>query len=123
MMLYIDTDSDIKTGWEGYDYLINSTVLDAHTSTVEKSLGGAKWATIGRCRFWVEGNKLEISVPRSLIKQGGSGDLKFLFHWADNIQKFGDITEFSINGDSAPTAAPTTANTTSTKGDGYAAGN
>ena len=44
---------------------------------------------------------LEIRVPRTLINQTGK-DILFYFHWADNIQKLNDITEFFIYGDSAP---------------------
>ena len=49
------------------------------------------------------GNEIEIAVPRSDIGQGsGSSQVAFDFHWADNIQKSGDIIEFGISGDSAP---------------------
>ena len=32
----------------------------------------------------------------------GSGKLSFDFHWADGMQKLGDIDEFLLNGDQAP---------------------
>jgi hypothetical protein len=98
-------------------------VLDAHTGAVSKSLGGAKWAVVGKCAIRVVGARMEMSVPRSLIKLGSPPDVTFLFHWADNIQKFGDIIEFSINGDSAPDRRANYRYTTSTKGDGYLRGN
>ena len=41
-----------------------------------------------------------IAVKRTYLKQ--ESELSFDFHWVDNIQKLGDITEFFINGDSAP---------------------
>ena len=40
-----------------------------------------------------------VSVPRSCF---GPGKLAFDFHWADGIQKLGDIDEFLLNGDQAP---------------------
>ena len=41
-----------------------------------------------------------IKVKRSDLSKNEK--LAFDFHWADNIQKLGDITEFLINGDNAP---------------------
>ena len=41
-----------------------------------------------------------ISVPRSAIQETNTVALEF--HWADNIQKIGDISEFFLNGDNAP---------------------
>jgi hypothetical protein len=40
-----------------------------------------------------------ISLPRSYFK---NDKLSFDFHWADNICKIGDINEFLLNGDQAP---------------------
>ena len=45
------------------------------------------------------GNELMVSVPRGCF---GPGKLAFDFHWADGIQKLGDIDEFLLNGDQAP---------------------
>jgi hypothetical protein len=39
-------------------------------------------------------------VNRSDLTPGNK--LAFDFHWADNIGKIGDITEFFLNGDNAP---------------------
>jgi hypothetical protein len=41
-----------------------------------------------------------IAVPRSAIQETTAVNLEF--HWADNIQKIGDIAEFFTNGDNAP---------------------
>ena len=46
-----------------------------------------------------EGNEMMVAVPRKFF---GSGKLSFDFHWADGIQKLGDIDEFLLNGDQAP---------------------
>jgi hypothetical protein len=101
MLLFIDADCSKSTGWEGYDYLVNSPVLDDHTTTISRYSHG-KWEVIGKVSYKVSGNKLMIKVPRSLLGLARKHDFTFDFHWADNIQKLGDITEFSLNGDSAP---------------------
>ena len=45
-------------------------------------------------------NELMIKIKRSDLKQVNI--LALDFHWADNIAKIGDITEFFKNGDNAP---------------------
>jgi hypothetical protein len=100
MMLFIDTDQNKETGWEGYDYVINSRVADAKNTTLislEKDGSFGKTVTIS---YQVKENKLMISVPRSAIQETMTVALEF--HWADNIQKIGDISEFFLNGDNAP---------------------
>ena len=34
MMLFIDTDLDSGTGWNGYDYVVNMDVVDSDTTTL-----------------------------------------------------------------------------------------
>jgi hypothetical protein len=101
MLLFIDSDQSNKTGWEGYDYLVNARVLNSKTTTVEKSIGAGRWGNPVKAPMRVEGNELMIAIPRSIIGQP-KGGVSFDFHWADNIQKLGDIEEFSLHGDSAP---------------------
>jgi len=102
MLLFIDADRDPSTGWNGYDYLVNASVLDAKTTTVKKNLGGWKWSEGIKVPYRVAGNKMEISIPRSVLGLPAKGDFAFDFHWADNIQKTDDIIEFAVSGDSAP---------------------
>lgn len=102
MLLFIDTDQDPSTGWNGYDYLVNASVPDAKTTTVKKNLGGWKWSEGIKVPYRVAGNKMEIAIPRSVLGLPAKGDFAFDFHWADNIQKTDDIIEFAMSGDSAP---------------------
>lgn len=101
MLLFIDSDQNAKTGWEGYDYLVDAHILNAKTTTVEKSIGVGRWGKPVKVHMRIEGNELMIAIPRSVIGQMSSR-VAFDFHWADNIQKLGDIEEFSVHGDSAP---------------------
>jgi len=100
MLLFLDTDQDSRTGWLGYDWLINLEVLSARSTTVKAWRNGA-WTTAGKAKCRVNGNGMEIAVARALIGQARSAPA-FDFHWADNIQIFEGAFEFGINGDSAP---------------------
>lgn len=99
MLLYVDADQSAKTGWMGYDFLINQKVT-RNQSTVSK-WNGQGWVEIGKIPIQFFNNELELSVPLKTINQV-SGRVKLDFHWADNIQRLSDITEFFVNGDSAP---------------------
>lgn len=103
MMLFINADGDAKTGWEGYDFVVNRTVKDASTTLLEVSTGGWNWKPKSEIRYCVRGNEIELAIPRKAL---GFGDLeqplRFDFKWADNMQQDGDILEFTVNGDSAP---------------------
>ena len=101
MQLYIDSDGDNNTGWEGYDYYINRYVTTSTTS-LGHSTGGWDWITEAKLSYKISGNKMEIAVPRILIGQQNKRKIAFDFHWADNIRQEDDINEFSLNGDSAP---------------------
>ncbi len=98
MLLFLDADQNHATGWEGYDYLVNAEIVDGSTTAIQRWDG--QWRDAGRARFRVEGRELMIALPREAV--GQTDRVAFDFHWADNIQKLGDITEFFINGDSAP---------------------
>lgn len=100
MLLFIDSDQDSSTGWEGYDYVANLFVCSENATTVKKNTGGWNWETLSRVPYRVSGNKLQLSIPRSLL--GQAGKVAFDFKWADNIQNLGDIVECSVSGDSAP---------------------
>ncbi|NJM37027.1 MAG: hypothetical protein HC845_03650 [Akkermansiaceae bacterium] len=99
MRLFIDVDQDIKTGWKGYDLLVNRSSpskagLSVHQITDKGS------SELSRVPYAVNGANLEFSLPRALFKSADK--LSFDFKWADNQQKDGDILEFAINGDAAP---------------------
>ncbi len=100
MLLFIDADQNKVTGWEGYDFVINNKVIDRKTSTLTiLNKDGSLGKTLS-VPFQVNQNKLMIQVNRVALNQNGK--LAFDFHWADNIGIIGDITEFFLNGDSAP---------------------
>ncbi len=44
MQLLIDTDQNQRTGWNGYDYVVNSRVLSATRTTLKRFSDGKVWA-------------------------------------------------------------------------------
>jgi hypothetical protein len=102
MLLFIDADRNHSTGWEGYDYLVNQSVVDAGRTTLARCTGGWNWTETATLDYAVSGTRMELRIPRSAIGLAADPSVSFDFHWADNIQHGGDITEFAVSGDSAP---------------------
>jgi hypothetical protein len=100
MLLFLDTDRDAATGWFGYDYVVNLNVIGDQETTV-KAWRAGNWETCGQAPYRVNGNGLELAIPRALIRQADKAPA-FDFHWADNVRGFSDVSEFGVHGDSAP---------------------
>ncbi len=123
MLLLVDSDLDAGTGWLGYDFVVNLEV-EEESATLERAPDGGgcrallntlpcaprtmvkqwqdgAWKTIGHGRYKVNGNGMELSLPRKMAGQEQDTPC-FDFHWADNIQGFTDVSELGVNGDSAP---------------------
>ena len=99
MTLYLDIDHNHKTGWLGYDVVLNRV----GAGVIEKNVGGAyRWQRLGSVSFRVSGAEMELSVPRRMM---GLADSVFDFKWADNCvldASKADWSDFTINGDAAP---------------------
>ena len=100
MLLFLDTDQDARTGWLGYDYVVNLEVRSDTTTTI-KAWRHGQWSTVGTAQYRVNGNGLELALRRAVVKQDKRTPA-FDFHWADNIQGFEGAWELGLNGDSAP---------------------
>jgi len=102
--LLIDADRNSNTGWYGYDYLIDYSVIDRKTTTLmryEPGTPGGPWVKVATLNYRYKGNALEIEVPRKLL--GLKNDkFTFDFHWADNPTDLKDPISLCISGDSAP---------------------
>jgi hypothetical protein len=102
MTLFLDTDQDPTTGWNGYDIAINRAGATSDRVTVERALPNGQWKLVGTASYRREGNQLMIQVPRNLIGQARSREASFDFKWADNVGGAGDISNFFLHGDVAP---------------------
>jgi len=101
MWLLIDGDQNAKTGWEGYDFILNRT-MDGQTTWIEKSTGGWKWEKLARIEVVTIGNKLMFAVPRQALGLPPGDAVQLDFKWWDNAQKPGDIMDTYLSGDVAP---------------------
>ena len=104
MLLLIDADHNHDTGWHGYDYLVNSKVVDEKTTTLMRYTPGSAdnpWGEPVRLEYRYQGKSLELAVPRTVL--GLEGDaFAFDFHWCDNPADLKDPISLCVNGDSAP---------------------
>ena len=96
--LWVDVDRDRQ----GYDFVVNRQVKDATTTQLEASAGGWNWQPRAEVPYRVRGNELELAIPRSALGLDGSEPPRLRFKWVDNLQKEGEVMEFTVNGDAAP---------------------
>ena len=103
MELLIDADRDPRTGWEGFDFIVNRTVEADGTTWLERNAGGWRWEKVAKVRARVSGTELHLAIPRPAIGiPEGPGGLAIDFKWTDNVQHPGDILDFYVSGDVAP---------------------
>jgi len=100
MLLFIDSDQDKTTGWEGYDYMINHDVIENGQTTIKKFHSKKGWKTIAAITYKLEGNQLMLAVPKSLLIPYSTLNLNF--HWIDNPSKLENIQDLFEAGDNAP---------------------
>jgi len=102
MMLFLDTDRNKSTGWNGYDFIINRVSPQNGKVIIEKNYKGKwMWNSVAQADFVVKDNKLMIAVPRNILNLSNSA-LNFEFKWNDNMQDEGNIMDFYVSGDTAP---------------------
>ncbi len=104
MLLLIDADQNSNTGWYGYDFMVNKNVVNDRTTTVlryEANTNGDSWIEAARISYNYKGNKLELSIPRDLLKLKGDA-MSFDFHWSDHPDDLKNPISLSTSGDSAP---------------------
>ncbi len=102
MNLYINSDNDISTGWEGFDFIINRSRTDK-TVSVEKFLNG-QWVFehVGDAEYMLDESAMTVKISKHLLgcKTGEASSLSF--KWADNADVRGNIMRFMDLGDTAP---------------------
>ncbi len=99
MQLAINADHNPKTGWHGYDFVVNSRVLNANTTTLKRLSDGKTWPV----KYRAQGSDLQIVIPRALLGLTNLHKTTFDFHWIDNVSVgSGDLADWWYNGDSAP---------------------
>ncbi|MBQ9150775.1 MAG: hypothetical protein IJX72_00890 [Clostridia bacterium] len=98
MNLFLKTDGDDATGWEGFDFVLNRS-RDGKTVSVEKFVNnGWSFETVGTAAYTLSDNILQIKVEKALVGATATFDFK----WADNSVSDGDVMGFTDLGDAAP---------------------
>ncbi len=101
MRLFIDIDRNKDTGWEGYDFVINRN-SPTDSVSIETSYNSWDWNKVGAAQYFVDGETLVFKIKRSKLGIADDRLLNFEFKWSDNMQVDGDIMDFYVNGDVAP---------------------
>jgi hypothetical protein len=104
MLLLIDADNNPRTGWYGYDFLINKRVLDGKSTTLMRYDGNNRnqpWVEVAVLKMNLAANELELCIPRQLLGLT-SDQFIFDFKWSDNPESLKDPISCCINGDTAP---------------------
>lgn len=102
MLLFIDSDQNVETGWSGYDYVINKKVIDKETTQLMRyNTGKQQWEEVCKLTYRMEGNKMELKLSREELGLNKS-EFSFDFKWSDNPADLTDIISLCVNGDTAP---------------------
>lgn len=94
MTLFIN----VKQEQTGYDICVNRTSPENGRTPIEAVTPDGH-ETLGAAEIRFEGNRLMLSVPKSVL--GIDGKASFTFKWADNYED-GNVMSFYTKGDSAP---------------------
>lgn len=103
MTLLIDADHNVRTGWCGYDLLVNRSRAGG-TCSVERNVGGAwRWRKVADAPLHWAGRDLQAALPRRVLAPPHT-PLRFDFKWTDNLPDSPGVTDFYGKGDVAPDA-------------------
>ncbi|MEN8204209.1 MAG: hypothetical protein ABFS28_16550 [Bacteroidota bacterium] len=102
MLLLIDADRDVTSGWYGYDYLVNKRMMDQNQTILLKyNQEKNTWEEKQVVEFSYAYNKMELAIPREVIGFTGSS-FSFDFKWSDNPSELKDPISLCLHGDTAP---------------------
>lgn len=90
---------DMSKGWEGYEYAINRSRADGKAA-VERLNADGSGSVIGEVSYTVQGNVMQLAIPRTLIGADGIGDIYFKV--ADGIDDPTEIMSYYASGRSLP---------------------
>ncbi len=94
LTLYLNTDRNYATGWEGYDYIVEKGAISRFAD------GSYTKTNVATVNYTVSGNVMQLAVPRSLIGETGVVDLEL--KWSDSVDASADYLNFYSDGSVAP---------------------
>ena len=89
--------------WNHFQYVVNRLNPTDGKAILEVCAtdGGWNWKELARVPMKIDGNRLEIQIPRELLGQKGK-KIDLRFKWADNSPEEGEVLDFYHRGDAAP---------------------
>jgi hypothetical protein len=103
MWLFIDSDQNPQTGWQGYDYIVNRTIETDRTTWLERHDGAWSWKPVALLPYRTAANELHLAIPlQALVTGDHSQATRIDFKWADHLDRPGDIMDYYASGDVAP---------------------
>ena len=103
MLLFINADRNIETGWEGYNFRIEGNELQKNVGTIKN--GGYGWEKVADVTRDYNGDTVVITVKKADL--GITDKIDFEFKWVDNcfreiFPKKYDVMQFYTHGVAAP---------------------
>lgn len=95
MLLFIDADQNVKTGWGGYDYMVSRQTLCRYDQKIDG------WTEVAPVQMARTTDALELCIPGKSLGLKGS-KLTFDFKWADNPKNLDNVISLCTHGDTAP---------------------
>ncbi len=99
MLLFLDTDKNSLTGWNGYDYMVSDGKLLKCIGVNADST--AQWKEMAKIETRVDGKDYYVNIPRKYIGAKGN-NITFDFKWADNPADLKSPIGLALGGDTAP---------------------
>ncbi len=102
MLLLLDVDEDWTTGWQGYDFVVNASVLGPGRTTLARLDSEGRREIVAELDYAVRGRRLELAIPRKLLNWEGGLVRRLQFHWADNTGSEAGPAVLAERGENAP---------------------
>ncbi len=84
----------------GYEFILNSRIIDGSTSQILKADGQGSYTVAGTSEYSIQGNVMLVKVPLQALGLDAA-HCKIQFKVSDNVKPT-DVLEFYVSGDSAP---------------------
>ena len=94
LTLYLNTDRNYVTGFEGYDYIVEKGAVSRFAD------GTFAKTNVATVNYTVSGNMMQLAIPRSVIGETGVVDLEL--KWSDSVDVSTDYLNFYTDGSVAP---------------------
>ncbi len=101
MNLFIGIAGASQPSWEMYQYVLNRHPISEQLTSLERSVGGYVFEQAAKVRYSIQGNVMQIAVPRSALGLENENFTLYL-KAADSIEKESDIMDYYVSGESVP---------------------